>query len=272
MQAKVGRPKLSTYAICKISIACLRQLPTHKSYQISQVLFGEYIEIISRKNKDWYRVKCSWDGCIGWVDPKQFYTLKEKEVHLVQDCKTFSLDHLHGLSSSSATIPISIGSNLFRCDGLNVKMPFGQFQYSGQILTLASKKSTESLLITLSRRYIHCPYLYGGRSILGVDAPGLIQVIFKMLGLSLPRQCADQANLGTDIGFVAHSKVGDLAFFEDENQIVNHVGLILDDYKIMHAHGKVRIDKLDQQGIFNVDQKKYTFKLRTIRRLVSMQS
>jgi len=271
MQTKVGRPKLSSYAICRVSVACFRQLPDHKSYQISQVLFGEYVEIISKKNKDWFRVRCSWDGCIGWIDPKQFHVLKEKEVHLFEACDTFSLDHLHGLSSSTSTIPISIGSNLYRCDGMNVKMPFGHFQYSGQILNTASAKSSDSLLITIAKRYIHCPYLYGGRSILGIDAPGLIQVIYKMLGQKLPRNSLEQANLGIDIGFVAHSKVGDLAFFEDENRLINHVGLIIDDTSIMHAHGQVRIDKLDQQGIYNVEQKRYTFKLRTIRRLITVQ-
>ncbi len=269
MESKVGRPKLSSFAICKISIACLRHLPTYKSYQISQILFGEYVEIVSRKNKDWFRVRCCWDGCVGWVDPKQLQVLKAKEVHLFEECDTFSLEHLHGLSSGERTIPISIGSNLYKCDGLNVRMPFGHFQYSGQIIQLSSASSNTSLLIAIAKRYLHCPYVYGGRSILGVDAPGLIQVIYKMMGYKLPRHSREQAKMGSDIGFVTQSEVGDLAFFEDENQLITHVGLIWEDNTILHAHGQVRIDKLDQQGIYNKELKKYTFKLRTIRRLVT---
>lgn len=267
MESKVGRPKLSSFAICKISIACLRHLPTHKSYQISQILFGEYVEIISRKNRDWIRVRCCWDGSIGWADPKQLHVLKAKEVHLFEDCDTFSLEHLHGLSSADKTIPISIGSNLYKCDGLNVKMPFGHFQYSGQIIQLSATKSSTPLLIAIAKRFLHCPYVYGGRSILGIDAPGLVQVIYKMMGYKLPRHSAEQAKLGVDIGFVTQCEVGDLAFFENENQLITHVGLILEDNTILHAYGQTRIDQLDQQGIYNKKQKRYTFKLRTIRRI-----
>ncbi len=269
----MGRPKLSSIAICKISIASLRQLPSHRSYLVSQVLFGEYVEIISKKSKEWYRVKCSWDGTIGWVDPKQFYVLKDSQLKYFEPCTTFALDHLHGINSSSKqyTIPISIGSNLFRCDGLNVKMPFGDFQYSGQIIDLKQSQSSERLLLSIAKRYIHCPFLYGGRSILGIDASGFIQIIFKMIGINIPRSCVEQSVLGEDIGFQAQSRVGDLAFFEDESHQIMHVGLILDDSKIMHVHGQVRTDLLDQQGIYDRSIKKYTFKLRTIRRVSVMQ-
>jgi len=267
----VGRPKLSAYGICKISIACLRQLPNHKSILLSQVLFGEYVEIISKKNKDWFRVKCCWDGLIGWIDPKQFYILKETEKHHYEECDTFALDHLHGLSSDDYTIPISLGSNLYKCDGLNVKMPFGHFKYSGQIIGLKQINRFDKILTTIAKRYIHCPYLFGGRSILGVDGPGLIQVIFKMLGVKLPRTCEGQARMGSDVGFQAQSQVGDIAFFEDGNHVIHHVGLVLEDSMIMHVHGQVRIDRLDQQGIFDQKAKKYTFQLRTIRRIEAIQ-
>jgi len=269
---KGGRPKLSPYGVCRISIAFVRQLPSHKSYLVTQVLFGEYVKIISKKNKNWFRVECVWDGIVGWIDPKQFYILKDKELGKMQlECKTYTLDHLNGLNSTSSTIPISIGSNLSKCDGINVKMPFGQFQYHGQIVNTEQSQPSVKLLLNIAKRYLHCPYLYGGRSILGLDASGFTQVVFKMMGYKLPRSCQDQALVGVDIGFRSQAREGDLAFFQDEMGIIDHVGIILEDESIMHVYGQVRLDKLDQEGIFDLTRKKYIAKLRTIRRILEIE-
>ena len=268
---KGGRPKLSPYGICRISIAFVRQLPSHKSYLVTQVLFGEYVKIISKKNKDWFRIECLWDGVIGWIDPKQFHVLKDKQLGKMQkECKTFTLDHLHGLNSSSSTIPISIGSNLPHCDGINVKLPFGQFQYHGQIVNTEQFLPSKKLLLNITKRYLHCPYLYGGRSILGLDASGFTQVVYKLMGCNLPRSCDAQALEGEDIGFRSQAKPGDLAFFENDQGQIDHVGILLEEESIMHVYGQVRLDKLDQEGIFDLQKKKYIYKLRTIRRVVNI--
>lgn len=265
----MARPKLSHFGICKISVASLRQLPSHKSFLVSQVLFGEYVSIISKK-KDWYRVECSWDGIVGWMDPKQLYVLKEADLKSKTECSTFSLEHLHGLNSNTITIPISLGSNLYHCDGLNVKMPFGNFQFQGQIVSLQQARNSARLLASIARRYIHCPHLFGGRSILGVDAAGFIQVIFKMIGISMPRNCSEQSKMGTDIGFQSQARFGDLAFFESEAGLIEHVGLVQEDNTILHVYGQVRLDLIDQHGIFDKAKKKYTHKLRTIRRIAEL--
>lgn len=268
---KGGRPKLSPYGVCRISIAFVRQLPSHKSYLVTQVLFGEYVKVISKKDKKWFRVECMWDGTVGWIDPKQFYVIKEKELGKMQlECKTFTLDHLNGLNSSTATIPISIGSNLSKCDGINVKMPFGQFQYHGQIVNIEHSKPSQKLLINIAKRYLHCPYLFGGRSILGLDASGYTQVVYKLMGVSLPRTCGEQSVEGLDVGFRSQAIVGDLAFFENKEGDIDHVGIVLADEQVMHVYGQVRIDKLDQEGIYDLSRKKYIYKLRTIRRIIDM--
>ena len=226
--------------------------------------------IISKK-KEWHRVECSWDGVVGWIDSKQFYVLKETDLKHKEECKTYSLEHLHGLNSNTITIPISLGSNLYHCDGLNVKMPFGSFQFQGQIVSLDRAKHSSRLLASIARRYIHCPQLYGGRSILGVDGPGYIQVIFKMIGIRLPRTCSEQSKMGTDVGFQSQAQFGDLAFFESEKGLIEHVGLVQEDNTILHVYGQVRLDLLDQHGIFDKTKKRYTHKLRTIRRIEELK-
>lgn len=251
-----------------MSVACLFAKPDYESALISQCLFGEFVEVVKRKNKRWYKVKCTWDNSEGWIDALQFYISEEIKVEDSQNCDAFALELIHGLYSNNMTLPISIGANLPNCDGINLKLPFGKFQYTGQIINLEQTVNIQTLLSKIAIKYLHAPAMKGGRSILGIDSPGLTQLAFKMVGKSLPRTAFEQSELGTDIGFVAYSQVGDLAFFADKNNEIVHVGFIVEPMKIIHVHGKVKIDQLDNQGIYDLETKKYTYKLRTIRRVL----
>jgi len=252
-------------AFCKISAAGIRQRPDSRSPLLSQVLFGEVVKIIRRKSKRWCRIECSWDNVIGWVDLKQFHVPKNDVSDFV-DCDSFALELIHGAISSNQVLPITIGANLWYCDGINFKVPFGKFQYSGQILNLEQSGKSAKLLVNVVKRFVHAPYLYGGRSIGGIDSAALAQLAFKLIGIGLPRYAHEQAELGNDVGFLEQSRVGDLAFFQDKGGDIIHVGIVLEDQKIIHVDGMVRIDGLDQQGIFDLNTKKYSFRLRTIRR------
>ncbi len=263
----MARPRLSDHAICQVSVASLRRLPSHSSALISQVLFGERIQIISKRTNDWMRVQCSWDDITGWVDAKQFYVLKERDMKVSMECSVYALDHLHGLKSSDSVIPISIGSDLINYDGLNVKLPFKSFQYSGQIVSAVKAHKNLDLIKSIVSRYMHSPHLEGGRSILGIDASGFIQMVFKLIGVSVPRTLDLQANLGYDIGFVDNMQIGDIAFFGSDEKNIEHAGIILGPGEIIHVHGMVRKDTIDQEGLYS-KKKKYLFRLRSIRRLI----
>jgi len=254
------------YAFCRLSAASVRQLPKHDSPQISQVLFGEFVQIIRRKNKQWSRIVCNWDRVVGWVDLRQF-EIYEGEIEKYSDCQSFALELIHGAISSDQVIPVSIGSNFYACDGINFKMPFGKFQFTGQIVDLSQSRLSAQLLVKIAKKYLHAPFQFGGRSIMGIDPAGFIQVVYKMVGLNLPRSLAEQGGLGEDVGFVKKTEVGDLAFFQSKNKEIIHVGIVIEDQKIIHVDGMVRIDNIDQQGIFNQTKKRYTYKLRTIRRI-----
>ncbi len=260
---------MSDYAICSISVACVRQAADDNAVLTTQVLFGEPIRVIERKKRDWYRIECLWDNVKGWIDPKQFHFLKASETRFIEASSTFALEHLHGLISPNGAIPISIGSNLYNCDGINVKLPFGNCQYSGQIVSVAQSNGSLKLLTNIAKRYLHCPHMKGGRSIMGLDATGYVQMVYKLMGISLPRDCAGQALLGVDVGFAGQGEPGDLAFFEKENGVISHVGIVIEKNMVIHVYGKVRIDHLDQQGIFNKTKKRYLFKLRTLRRIAT---
>ena len=110
--------------------------------------------------------------------------------------------------------------------------------------------------------------MWGGRSFFGIDCSGFTQIAFKLNGFKLPRDASQQALIGTPLSFVEEAQAGDLAFFDNEEGKIIHVGIILEDAKIIHASGKVRVDKLDHYGIFNVDSKRYSHHLRVIKRVL----
>jgi cell wall-associated NlpC family hydrolase len=116
--------------------------------------------------------------------------------------------------------------------------------------------------------YLHSPYLWGGRTPFGIDCSGFTQMVYKLAGIKLKRDAWQQAEQGSLIHLVDEARQGDLAFFDNDEGRIIHVGIVLPNNKIIHASGKVRLDSLDHHGIFNQETKKYTHNLRLIKRFV----
>ena len=116
--------------------------------------------------------------------------------------------------------------------------------------------------------YMNAPYLWGGKTPLGIDCSGFTQMVYRINGYKLLRDASQQAAQGEALSFIEESEPGDLAFFDDEEGKIVHVGIILKENYIIHAHGKVRIDRLDHSGIYNVEKRKHTHKLRVIKKIV----
>ena len=133
---------------------------------------------------------------------------------------------------------------------------------------MGSATGTLATVIDVARSYQGTPYLYGGTTRLGLDCSGLTQQLFGMLGVQLPRDAYQQIALGQPVDFVAQTQPGDLAFFENAEGRIVHVGVVLDEGQLLHAHGEVRIDPLDHHGIFNRDRQQYSHKLRLIKRVL----
>lgn len=255
------------YGICSVSVAPIRSEAADSSEIITQLLFGEFVEIIEEKEK-WWQVKLLYDGYIGWVDPKQLELLTEEEYReLSRSSPSFVTDQV-GLMTDENNNPMML-SYATALPGLKEKsLQFAgkTFGYEGSQEIIQEKKSSE--LIEIAKNFINTPYLWGGRSVFGIDCSGFTQQVYKMCGYKLPRDAHEQAGLGIAMGFVAESKPGDLAFFDNEKGKIIHVGIVLEGQKIIHAHGKVRVDLLDDNGIFNIDQQKYSHKLRFVKSLI----
>ena len=161
--------------------------------------------------------------------------------------------------------PILIGSTLPSFDKKIFKLGEKEIKFQG--LTTKGLKN-KNLLIEYAMLYLNAPYLWGGRSPFGIDCSGLTQMTYRLQGTEIPRDAQQQAELGKTLSFIEESQPGDLAFFDNSEGKIIHVGLILENNYIIHASGKVRIDRLDQQGIYNNEIRSHTHKLRLIKSII----
>jgi cell wall-associated NlpC family hydrolase len=234
---------------------------------ITQLLFGEVVECWESKG-DWTKIRCLWDNQIGWVPSNQLKSIPEEEVNRYQENYACCLELAQPAIANDHFLPLTMGATLPCFDGMRFEIANTPYSFSGQVISPQSITPNTDLLIKLARKYLYAPELEGGRSPFGIDSTGLIQILFKMLGIMLPRDAYLQARKGENIDFFEQVQLGDLIFFQDKNGHINHAGIICEKDKILHCYGKVRIDKIDHFGIFNTDLNKYTHQLRVIRRLL----
>jgi gamma-D-glutamyl-L-lysine dipeptidyl-peptidase len=253
------------YGIAILSVIPLRKEMSHRSEQVSQLLFGETYEIL-QKQGNWIFIKCSYDAYEGWMDDSQHHELNERDFLTISASDPgVALEMVNSAVSSAHAVPILAGSSLPFFDGMNFKIAREKFIYNGQAIQSDAKNS--SIFERIALRYINAPYLWGGRSPFGIDCSGFTQLVYKFVGVPLLRDAWQQAGQGALVNFIEESQPGDLAFFGNEESRIVHVGIILKDSRIIHASGKVRIDKLDHFGIFNAEKKKYSHSLKIIKRL-----
>ena len=125
----------------------------------------------------------------------------------------------------------------------------------------------KSNLIKTASLYLNSPYLWGGKTPSGIDCSGLTQMVYRINGHFIPRDASQQVELGETLSFIDESQAGDLAFFDDDEGKIIHVGILLENNYILHSHGKVKIDRIDQTGIYNSETQKHSHKLRIIKKI-----
>lgn len=234
--------------ICIVTVAPVRAENSDKAEIVTEILFGESADILEI-DKNWSKIKMHYDGYEGWMDTKQIKPVTDEE-----------------LSKRKVTIITEDFSSVIMNDGKTLLSMGSEVEFPA----VASRRShdvRESIALT-AKEFINVPYLWGGKSFFAVDCSGFTQLVYKIHNIKLPRDTYQQAEVGEALSFVEESQPGDLAFFENAEGKIIHVGIMLDNQKIIHASGKVRIDTLDSTGIFNKELNKHTHKLRVIKNVL----
>lgn len=257
------------HGICGLSVIPMRAEASDASEMINQVLFGECFEILEQ-NPKWSFIKLQHDHYEGWVDNKQLIAITEEHFtkrNSIAAVFTTNLIDLVSNDISGRFFPIFLGSYLPFFNDRNAKLSIGETTYSFDGEITSGKKEREKM-IEVAYKYLESPYLWGGRTPAGIDCSGFTQMVYRLCGYVLPRDSGQQAVLGETLSFIEESQPGDLAFFDNEEGRITHVGLLLSDNYIIHASGMVRMDRLDQSGIFNAEKGVHTHRLRVIKKVI----
>ncbi|NIG54253.1 C40 family peptidase [Chitinophaga sp. Cy-1792] len=254
------------YAVVTVPVAPLRMEWAHRSEMISQLLWGECVEILASAAGGWVQVRNQYDDYIGWAT----------ESHLQPIDELFYKLPVTGYLPEWSNEVIFNGQPMMVPFGCLVKCQGGSSNWGQSVVNIPANLATTdvpaaqraTVIRDAAMKYLNTAYLWGGRSVFGVDCSGLTQNTFKLAGIELWRDAYQQATQGNAVDFLQEAQLGDLAFFDNEEGRITHVGILLNDQEIIHSSGKVRIDPIDNQGIINRDTGIRTHKLRIIKRLL----
>lgn len=241
------------YGIIQLAAVSCRAEASHKSEQINQLLFGDLYTVIE-ESTDWIKVKADYDAYEGWIHRKHHSAISSVEFKKLRKAKTdLTLDLLGVVTNKSdkTSTSIPVGSAL----------RVSNFVYKGK-----KAKQSRTNLFKYAHLYLNAPYLWGGKTPFGIDCSGFMQMCHRLAGIKLPRDSWQQALVGKAVKNLKSAKKGDLCFFGDGEK-VTHVGMLLTPEAIIHASGKVRVDIMTPEGIFNAELNKITHKLKSIRRI-----
>ncbi len=246
------------FGICLLPLVPLREQPTSKSEMVSQLLFGEQYKVLHQQ-ADWIKVETINDQYIGWISEGQADFIEEAALNeLEKPIFTTSFPH-----------------QLIKANGLNMFVTFGSKIYNKRVFTINNQKfeldyqeADNCNLLDTAMQFLNTAYLWGGRTPWGIDCSGYTQQVFAQQGVFMKRDAYQQAEMGQALAFLSEAQLGDLAFFDNNEGKITHVGILLDNETIIHASGKVRIDKIDNHGIIHSQTKKYTHKLRFLKRIL----
>lgn len=243
------------YAFCALSVVPVREEPKDSAQQVTQLLFGEPVEILAY-GQPWLKIRSFLDAYEGFIDHKQVLALTEKDLRRWLEASIYSNEQYQTINGPFGTQILSGGSRIGNLRAFSI----GDFNYTAE----QEPKSIDAWAYAMS--FLNAPYLWGGKSIFGIDCSGFVQNIFRQLDFNLPRDAYQQAEIGNLVAFEERQPL-DLAFFKNANGKIHHVGIVGPNSQILHASGQVRLDQLTAAGIFNGAAADFTHSLYEIRRL-----
>lgn len=248
------------YGICHLSVVPVRSTSNDTSEMVSQLLYGDHFKIIEAR-KTWSKIRMAFDTCEGWVLNNQITHLTQDDYEALDTSKNvkYAADLISFVSSKEgALVPLVLGSSVH-------VTPILEHHFEG---TYFENQQDKPSLIRTALLYLNAPFLWGGRTPFGLDCSGFTQMTYKVNGYRLKRTALEQSTQGEALSFIEESEPGDLAFFDNKEGVIDHVGIVMENNYIIHCHGKIRIDRIDHTGIFNTEINRYTHSLRVIKKVV----
>lgn len=250
--------------VSSVPVAPLRTEPAHKSEMSSQLLFGEKVTFLESNHDGWQKVKVKYDDYEGWIQKGQLITIDEHKFNKTDTILT--ADWLNEIDFNGYKMCIPMGCSLSAFNSGITPWSKNTVKFKGSQWNIEEAEFSDKLLKQTTYKFLNTTYLWGGKSVFGIDCSGFVQTILKLFNVKVLRDAWQQAESGETVDFLESAKCGDIAFFDNEEGRIVHTGILLNSNEIIHASGKVRLDKIDNEGITNQETNERTHQLRIIKR------
>ena len=252
------------YAVCRVPVAPLRAEPAHKSEMISQLLLAEGA-LILEETKDFIKLQGMYDGYEGWCQRSQLVITDTWTNNAAS--QIYTAEWINMVTINKVTAHVPMGIPVIDTENAQRLSALLQIDYSkAETWNATGSKPEAAAIQARAELFLNTPYLWGGRSVFGIDCSGFTQMVFRFFNTPLLRDAYLQATQGEVVGFLQEARCGDLAFFDNAEGRITHVGILLNDHEIIHSSGHVRIDRIDNAGILNKETGLRTHQLRIIKR------
>ncbi|MFI5153577.1 MAG: NlpC/P60 family protein [Chitinophagales bacterium] len=237
------------HAICSVPCSPVRSAPSHQSEMVNQLIFGESCSVSQIVKSEWVHIKSSFDNYEGFV---QFSHLTEVESAEHESIPVqLTADWISTIEYNGVPMKIPLGSRLTGIRNGTLMQDDNTIRFSGKTWDPKLAEKEFETLKNLCIQFLNTAYLWGGKTVFGTDCSGFTQTIFQFFNISLQRDAWQQAEQGILVNSLEEARPADLAFFESPGGKITHVGIIMQSSEIIHASGKVRIDRIDLGGILS---------------------
>ena len=249
------------YFNCIVPVAPVRSQPAHKAEMVSQLLFGEAVQVLDTAPGGWTKISGYYDGYEGWITANHINAIGNPQLGTYR----LSSNYVNTVMLNETVMQVPFGTYIPQ-EHLALNTSKQLWDFSETSIAAAEPVQVDEL-VNIARLYLNTPYLWGGKTVWGIDCSGLVQQVYKWAGIQLPRDAWQQAEKGEALHFLMEARPGDVAFFDNEEGRIIHTGILLSGHSILHSSGKVRIDSIDTEGIVNSETGARTHHLRIVKRM-----